>query len=187
MLFYVPLLLFCLHGSRYFCTVNLFFIGVVLSNRVVIFVPLTHIDILFHWCGVFFYSNGKYFVMFVLRLIFCYYSFCLSIRIWIFFVLFLHIVILCFISVFYSNCHVCNMSQVWANKTSLTPMKVSGRVFVLGVSICLFLRFSSVIFYFYLSCFPPYVTCFVLSSRIMVFLLFIHISHSCIWTTFVFS
>jgi hypothetical protein len=102
--------------------------------------------------------------------------FFLSIRSWIFFVLFLHIVILCFISVVYSNCHVCNISQVWVNKTSLTPVKVSGRVFVLGVSICLFLRFfHSVIFHFYFSFHSPYGTCFVLSSGIMIFLLFTHI------------
>jgi hypothetical protein len=81
--------------------------------------------------------------------------FFLSIRIWIFFVLFLHILILCFISVVYSNCHVCNISQVWANKTSLTPVKVNGRVFVLGVSICLFLRFFQCdILFLYFIVFP---------------------------------
>ena len=75
--------------------------------------------------------------------------------------MFLHIVILCFISVVYSNCHVCNISQVWANKTSLTPVKVNGRVFVLGESICLFLRFFQCDILFLSFIFFQYDTCFV--------------------------
>ena len=66
LLLYVPLLLFCLNGSQYFCTVILFFIGVVLSNRVVIFAPFT-----LHYFTSFvclFYSNGKYFVLLYLTL-----------------------------------------------------------------------------------------------------------------------
>ena len=149
-------------------SVLLFYFSLVLCCLTELFFLYRWLTLIFYLIGVLFlfYSNGKYFLMFVILLILCYYSFCLSIRIWIFFVLFLHIVILCFISVVYSNCHVCNISQVWANKTSLTPVKVSGRVFVLGVSICLFLRFfqCDILFLFFIL-FPIWhLFCFVLSD-----------------------
>jgi hypothetical protein len=167
---------YCYFMFHYFCfacmdldiSVPLIYFSLVLCCLTELLFLHRSLTLIFYFIGVgfFFYSNDKYFVMFVILLILCYYSFFLSIRIWIFFVLFLHIVILCFISVVYSNCHVCNISQVWANKTSLTPMKVSGRVFVLGVSICLFLRFfqCDILFLFFIL-FPIWhLFCFVLSD-----------------------
>jgi hypothetical protein len=167
---------YCYFMFHYYCfacmdldiSVLLFYFSLVLCCLTELLFLYRSLTLIFYFIGVvfFFYSNGKYCVMFVILLILCYFSLLLSIRIWILFVLFLHIVILCVISIVYSNCHVCNISQVWANKTSLTPVKVNGRVFVLGVSICLFLRFFQCDILFLSFMFSPvwHLFCFVLSD-----------------------